>query len=161
MRHNQEEVFLRDADHSRATLPRTQSTGIGGFRIDTDRFINSLNLDTTVRIRRNQPLPLRDNTTQRHEAPQPRLPHVQMIHPTFFDALARMLRAMGATADEADRWALAYVFGDSNTAASQHQIQMTEEAARRASFACPNLQEEEVPAPPDARRQDPVRLWIA
>jgi hypothetical protein len=30
-----------------------------------------------------------------------------MTHPTYFDVLARMLRAMGATADEADRWAMA------------------------------------------------------
>jgi hypothetical protein len=63
----------------------------------------------------------------------------KMIHPTYFDVLARMLLAMGATLEEADRWTASYVFGDSNTAASQHQIQMREEALRRASVAFPNV----------------------
>jgi hypothetical protein len=155
MRHSPREGLLRDAGQSRSTLPRTQSTGIGRFRIDTDRLINNLNLDTTVPIRGTQALPSH-GFAQRHENAAQTLPHVQMIHPTYFDVLARMLRAMGATAEEADRWTASYVFGDSNTAASQHQIQMSEEAVRRASIAFPNLHNEHVPAPPDARSQDPA-----
>jgi hypothetical protein len=75
----------------------------------------------------------------------------KMIHPTYFDVLARMLRAMGATVEEADRCTASYLFGESNTAASQHKIQMREDALRRASVAFPNVHSEHVPAPLDVR----------
>jgi hypothetical protein len=55
--HSPLEELLRDADQSKFTLPRTQSTGIGGFRIHKERLINNLNLDPTVPIRVTQALP--------------------------------------------------------------------------------------------------------
>jgi hypothetical protein len=64
---------------------------------------------------------------------------VQTIQPAHFDALMRMLRPLGATATEAERLALHHILGDSNSAASQHQLEVTAEALRRISVVYPDL----------------------
>lgn len=73
---------------------------------------------------------------------------VQMSQPTHFDALARMMRALGATADEADRWTMNHLFGDDQAAASLHQIQITDEAIRRTRLAYPDLHPGALPTQP-------------
>jgi hypothetical protein len=54
----------------------------------------------------------------------------------------RMLRAFGATESEAERWAVRHISGDSMTAVSQHQLQVTAEAVRRISVVYPELHAE-------------------
>jgi hypothetical protein len=139
-------------------LPREESTGIGRFRIDAARVINNLNLDTSVPHNRTLQVPLQDPLQVNHtDQQQSNVRPVQMDHQNYFYVLMRMLRAFGATEDEAERWAVRHISGDSTTAASQHQLQVTAEAVRRISVVFPELHAEfnnaaplpEAPAPAD------------
>jgi hypothetical protein len=126
-------------DLLRPTLPRTNSTGIGRFSVDTERLLDSLHLDTMAPIPGAQRLHLHDATAQHHENQADIVPSMQMSQPTFFDALVRMMRALGATADEADQWAVNHIFGDENVTGSSRQMRITDEAVRRTRIAYPNL----------------------
>jgi hypothetical protein len=81
-------------------LSRAESMGIGRFRIDTERLINNLNLDLSVPHNRMQQVPLPANDPM--QEPSYVIP-VQMNRQTYFDALMRMLMALGATKTEAAR----------------------------------------------------------
>jgi hypothetical protein len=120
-------------------LPRAESTGIGRFRIDAARVINNLNLDTSVPHSRTLQVPLQVNHTDQQQS---NVRPVQMDHQNYFYVLMRMLRAFGATENEAERWAVRHISGDSSSAASQHQLQVTAEAVRRISVVFPELHAE-------------------
>jgi hypothetical protein len=117
-------------------LPRAESMGIGRFQKDTESLINNLNLDSSVPHNRMQQVPLHANYPMQESS---HVIPVQMKQQTCFHALMRMLMALGATKTEAERWATHHILGDTNSATSQHQLEVTAEAVRRISDVYPDL----------------------